>query len=175
MTPPTHVAIGRIVQAHGLKGELTVFPLSPEADRFAAGAVVGLTPDAEGQGGIRTVPIAGSRPHGGKWLLRFDGVADRTTAEAYKGWYLLIPYPEAEAARAPDEFFLHTLVGRTARTPEGRDLGAIIDVLETGHVPLLEIATPDGPRRLLPFVKEFVDAVEDAEVIVTPPAGWDEV
>lgn len=175
MTPPTHVAIGRIVQAHGLTGELTVFPLSPEADRFAAGAVVGLTPDAKGHGGIRNVPIAASRPHGGKWLLRFDGVADRTAAEAYKGWYLLIPYTEAEAARAPDEFFLHALVGRAARTPDGRDLGAVTDVLETGHVPLLEIAAPGGPRRLLPFVKEFVGAVEDAVVIVTPPAGWEEV
>jgi ribosomal 30S subunit maturation factor RimM len=40
---------------------------------------------------------------------------------------------------------------------------------------MLEIGAPGRARRLLPFVKEFVARVDEQEIVVTPPEGWEEL
>jgi hypothetical protein len=40
---------------------------------------------------------------------------------------------------------------------------------------MLEIGGPGRSRRLLPFVQEFVARVGEDEIVVTPPAGWEEL
>ena len=45
----------------------------------------------------------------------------------------------------------------------------MVDVIETAGAPMLEIGEPGQPRRLLPFVKEFVTSVEE-ERIGSPPS-----
>jgi 16S rRNA processing protein RimM len=87
----------------------------------------------------------------------------------------VIPRAEAEEAREEGEFFLHGLVGRSVVTAEGRRLGVVADVLEPAGSVMLEIAGPDGVRRLLPFVSEFVREVQAEEIVVEPPEGWEEI
>ncbi len=172
---PRHVAIGKIVQAHGIKGELVVFPLTERTERFGAGGTVYLSRTPDGDEGLAPFRIEASRPHKERFLVRLEKIDDRTQAEWYAGAYLVIPFEEAEAARGEGEFFLHALVGREVRTEEGQRLGTVADVIETGAQPLLEVAVEKNGRRMLPFVKEFVTAVEDDAVVVRPPAGWEEI
>lgn len=172
---PDYVVIGRLVRAHGIKGEVAVFPLTADAGRFAAGRRALMSPTAEGEDAV-SVTIEASRNHAGRFLLKLDRVDNRSVAEQAVGRYLLIPRAEAEAAREEGEFFLHSLVGRAVVTPDGRRLGEVADVLEpAGTALLLEIAGPGRGRRLLPFVGEFVREVKDDEIIVTPPSGWEEL
>lgn len=121
------------------------------------------------------VTVRAARAHKGRQLLRLEEFVDRTQAEQRSGWYLVIPREEAEEAREEDEFFLFSLVGREVRTAGGRRLGEIADILETEGRPLLEVGEPGEPRRLLPFVKEFVLEIEDDAVTVQPPVGWEEL
>ena len=173
--PPHHVAIGKIVQAHGIKGELTVFPLTEREERFAAGGTVLLSRTAEGEEGLTPFAIEASRRHRDRFLVKLEKIDDRTQAEWYAGAFLVIPWEEAESAREEGEFFLHMLVGREVRSEDGTRLGIVADVVETAGRPLLEIAMEKGSRRMLPFVKEFVRSVEEGVVIVAPPAGWEEL
>ena len=68
------VTIGRVVKAHGIRGEVVVHPLSDVEGRFDVGTEVEL------DGVWRT--IAASRPHQGRMLLGFDHLTDRSAAEA---------------------------------------------------------------------------------------------
>lgn len=172
---PTHLAIGRVVQPHGIKGEIAVFPLTEREDRFASGATVYLSRTPGGEHGLAPFTVTSSRRHKGRFLLGLERVDDRTQAEWYVGDYLVIPYEEAEAARTEDEFFLHALVGREVRSESGQRVGRIDDVIETGAAPLLEIEVDDGRRRMLPFVREFVRAVEEDALVVALPEGWEEL
>jgi 16S rRNA processing protein RimM len=172
---PRHVAIGKVVQAHGILGELAVFPFTERDDRFAVGVAASLSRTADGGEGLTPLTITSSRPHKGRRLLKLDKVDDRTQAEWYVGAYLVIPYEEAEAARGADEFFLHALVGREVRSEAGARLGVVAEVVETGGHPLLEIEGSWPGRRMLPFVKAFVRAIEPDAVVVAPPEGWEEL
>jgi 16S rRNA processing protein RimM len=172
---PAYLAIGQIVQPHGIKGELVVFPFTERENRFEAGGTVFLSPTAEGDESLTPLTIVSSRRHKGRHLLGLEGIADRTQAESYIGAYLVAPYEEAESAREADEFFLHALVGREVRSEAGERLGVVAEVVETGGHPLLEIEGAWPGRRLLPFVKEFVRGVEDEAVVVAPPEGWEEL
>ncbi|HET6638382.1 MAG TPA: ribosome maturation factor RimM [Gemmatimonadota bacterium] len=172
MAEPEHLAVGRIVKAHGIRGEVAVFPLTENEERFEPGSRLFLSSTAVGHGALRAVTVESARPHQGRWLLTLDWIGDRTHAEQHVGSYLLVPREEAEAARGEGEWFLHSLVGRSVVDEAGASLGAVLEVLETPGAVMLEIGEPGGVRRLLPFVREFVARVEEEGIVVTPPAGW---
>lgn len=168
------MVIGRLVKAHGIRGEVAVFALTEHAERFAAGSRAFLSPTPEGRDAV-PVFIEASRPHAGRFLLKVDRIENRSVAEQAVGQFLVIPRAEAESEREEGEFFLHALVGREVRTTEGRRLGEIVDVLEPGGAAVLEIGEAGGGRRLLPFVREFVREVREETIVVDPPEGWEEL
>lgn len=172
MTAPEHLAVGRIVKPHGIRGEVAVFPLTENETRFRPGERLWLSPTPEGDRSLLPVTIESARAHQGRWLLTLDRIADRTHAEQHVGAYLVVSREEAEAARGEDEWFLHALVGRDVVDQAGERLGEVLDVIETAAAPMLEIGDPGRARRLLPFVREFVVGVEPEKVVVSPPAGW---
>ena len=172
MSEPEHFAVGRIVKAHGIRGEVAVFPLTENQERFEPGSRLFLSPTAAGGRSLLGVTIESSRPHQGRWLLTLDRIGDRTHAEQHVGSYLLVPREAAEAARGEDEWFLHSLVGRRVVDDAGISLGTVLEVLETPGAVMLEIGVSGGVRRLLPFVGEFVARVGEEEIVVTPPEGW---
>jgi 16S rRNA processing protein RimM len=165
--------VGRIVKAHGIKGEVQVDPMTEHEERFAVGRTLVLAPDTDAEG----VPavLESSRPHKGRWLVKFDRIDDRTHAEQRVGYYLLIPQEEAVQARAEGEFFLHALVGCKVRDDSDRPLGKVASVIESDGPILLEIEEPGGRRRFLPFVKAFVRQVDATTIVVSPPEGWEEL
>lgn len=160
------VVIGRIVKVHGLKGEVVVESRSDVPDRFAAGTEVRVA------GTPRT--ITSSRAHQGRLLVTFDGVADRTAAEALRG---------AELTAAPvdvsdsDTYFAHELVGMAVVLEDGTWVGDVVDLVEipdTAGYDLLEVDT-DGHRWLLPAADDLVEIADadgvDVLCVVDPPAG----
>ena len=70
------VLVGVVVRVHGLRGEVVVEPRTDApAERFAPGAVLqGHRPRAAGPGPLT---VTGARAHSGRWLVLFEGVADR--------------------------------------------------------------------------------------------------
>lgn len=172
MPGPQHLAVGRIVKAHGIRGEVAVFPLSENVERFEPGSRLLLSSRPDGGRAPLAVTIESARPHQGRWLLTLDRIADRTHAEQHVGSYLLVPREEAEAAREEGEWFVHALIGRAVVDGGGGTLGEVLDVIETPGAVMLEIGSPGRKRRLLPFVKEFVASVDEEKVVVTPPEGW---
>jgi 16S rRNA processing protein RimM len=162
------VTVGRIGRPHGIAGEVSVEVRTDAADlRFAAGTRLTTEPERAGP-----LTVRHTRWHGGRLLVRFDGVADRTGAEALRGVRLLSDVSADERPADPDEFFDHQLVGLRAVMTTGEDIGAVTDVLHVREQDLLVI-TRDGDEVLVPFVAEIVPevALPGARVVIDPPRG----
>jgi 16S rRNA processing protein RimM len=146
--------VGRVTKAHGLRGEVVVDLFSTEPDvRLAPGSV--LSTDR----GPLTVESA--RPHQEKWLVQFDGVLSRESADALRGTELL-----GEPIDDPDALWVHELVGSEVVELDGTARGRVAAVLANPADDLLELE--DGALVPLGFMVE-----RDAEgrIVVDAPDG----
>jgi 16S rRNA processing protein RimM len=163
------LVVGRIARAHGIGGEVSVDVRTdvPEM-RFADGARLDTEPAELGP-----LTVTRSRWHSGRLLVSFDGVADRTAAEALRGALLIADSGTSPAMANDDEFWDHELTGLDAVSPSGEALGVIEDVLHPPGPDLLVVRRPDGREALVPFVREIVPVIDRAagRVVVDPPEG----
>jgi len=163
------LVVGRIGRPHGIRGEVSVEVRTDSPDeRFAAGSVLVTDPAERG-------PLTVSRLHwhSGRLLLTFDGVADRSAAEALRGTLLVVDSAELPALADPDEFYDHQLVGLRAELPDGAVLGTVEDVVHALAEDLVAVRRPDGGELLVPFVSEIVPTVDlpAGRIVVDPPEG----
>lgn len=146
--------IGRVGRPHGVRGEVAVTLTSNRPERVAPGAVL--------YAGERALVVGSSRPHGGRWLVVFEGVQDRDAADTLKGVVLtgepLGPLPEGET-------WLHELIGAEVHDRAGALLGRVreIEVNPAHDILVLESGA------LIPVV--FVVEHRAGRVVVDPPEG----
>ncbi|ONH31227.1 ribosome maturation factor RimM [Pseudofrankia asymbiotica] len=169
------IVVGRIGKAHGVRGDVTIDVRTDVPERrFAVGARLDRSSDGP------DLVIAESRWHSGRLLLRFEGVADRTAAEALRGTVLTIDADQAGDAADPDEpdddgefWWDRDLVGLRAVAPDGSPLGEVTDIVHTAAGELLAIGKPGGGEHLVPFVHEIVPTVDRAggRIVVDAPPG----
>lgn len=166
------LVIGRIAKAHGVTGEVVVDVRTDDpAERFAAGSVLrGRKPRG---GPERNFVIDTVREHGGRLLVRLNGVGDRNAADELRGTLFLVESGDLPPIEDPDEFYDHQLEGLAVRTVAGEALGTVTEVLHTAAGELLSIKRPDGAELLVPFVSAIVTAVSLAEgtIDIDPPDG----
>lgn len=146
--------VGRVGRAHGLRGEVVVTLTTNRVERVEPGATLYL--------GGRPMVVASSRPHQDRWLVRFEGVDDRSAAEALRG-QVLAAAPLGEAP--PGEVWVHELVGSEVVDRAGHQLGRVESVEANPAHDLLVLDT--GP--LVPMV--FVVEQAPGRVVVDVPDG----
>lgn len=172
MTPGTrHLVVGRLRRPHGLKGEITVFPLTDDPDTvFGVGRSVWIV-NLEGEEVAGPFQIERSRDYHREWLMKMRGVEHRDAWTPWRGLFLGAP-AETLAPPADGEVYLHELAGFAVRHEDGTPLGIVSNVFELPGGLMIEV---QGPKRefLLPYRKEFVLAVDrDARrLTVAPPDG----
>ena len=161
------IVTGYVRRAHGIRGEVIARSLSDDPERFRVGASF-VTDEVP----VRTLQVASSRPHADGFLIRFEGVVDRNTAELLKGVSLTIGVDERRTLGA-DEFWPDQLIGLLAVTPGGAELGTVADVVFGEAQDRLVVTTPGDDRVEVPFVEAIVGHVdrEDGTVAVDPPEG----
>jgi len=104
--------------------------------------------------------VASSRPHQDRWLVRFEGIEDRSAAEALRGLAL-----RAEPLDDPDELWAHDLIGSVVVDQHGIEHGTV-EALELNPASDL-LVLPGGS--LVPLT--FVVAVEEGRIRVDVPDG----
>ncbi|MBS2962820.1 ribosome maturation factor RimM [Actinocrinis puniceicyclus] len=163
------LVVGRIGKAHGLRGEVTVEVRTDDPEeRFAPGAVLDTDPARRGP-----LTVATARVQGGRLVLRFEGVEDRTAAEGLRNTMLSIEADPDELPDDPDEFYDHQLVGLRVVTVDAREVGIVAEMLHLPTQDVFAVTRPDGREVLIPFVEEIVPEVDldEGTVLVDPPAG----
>jgi 16S rRNA processing protein RimM len=153
-----YVVVGRIGRAHGLKGEVSVEPRTDEPERrFVVGAVLG----TQGRAHWSSLTVEAARTHQGRLLVRFEEIADRTTAESARGTELTVVVTPEESPEDPEEFYDHQLVGLRVETLAGAVVGELLRVEHNAAQDLLVIGTGHG-EVLFPFVEVLVPQVDVA-------------
>jgi 16S rRNA processing protein RimM len=158
------LTVGRVVRPHGLHGEVLVEVRTDEPqDRYAQGTELHT-------GGDRTLRVLATRPHQGRLLVTFQGVADRDAAESLRGLHLQVHVPHPDD---PDEFHDHQLIGLAAVSPAGELLGEVAGVEHGPGPDRLLLRRPDGRTTQVPFVAAIVPEVDltAGRIVVDPPPG----
>ncbi|MER7398765.1 ribosome maturation factor RimM [Streptomyces sp. NPDC000151] len=163
------LVVARIGRAHGIKGEVTVEVRTDEPElRLAPGAVLTTDPASTGPLTIET-----GRVHSGRLLLRFEGVKDRTAAEALRNTLLIAEIDPEELPEDPEEFYDHQLIDLDVVTEDGVEVGRILEVSHLPYHDLLIVERPDGSQVMIPFVAEIVPEIdlEEQRAVIAPPPG----
>lgn len=151
---PRFLAIGRIVRAHGLRGEVAVEVLTDFPERFDSIKVVYLGDSQQAD----LWEVIASRWNKDRALLTLGGCEDRSTAETLRG--LLVQIPVEEAMSLPeDEYYPHQLVGLDVVTVEGEDLGRISEVIFTNANEVYIVVGSRG-QLFLPAIADVIDQVD---------------
>jgi 16S rRNA processing protein RimM len=139
------IEIGTVVGAHGLKGELKVYPSSDFPERFEQPGKRWLQNPHTQE--IQEVELLVGRDIPGRnlYVLIIDKIEERERAEALKGYKLLVESsdrPELEE----DEYHVSELIDLEVYHREtGENLGIVIDVYTAGN-DLLEVKLHKQPK-----------------------------
>lgn len=163
------IAVGKVAKAHGIKGELKVYPFSGRPDDFLG--YRRLTLVEPGQGLAKPYAVELCRPLGNLVLLQLVGLSGRSTAEGLRGWEVRIDR-ELLPPLAAGSFYWHDLEGLPVLTDTGQELGRITSLLATPAHDILVI-TGGGSEYLIPAIAECVAglAPDGKALVVTPPPG----
>lgn len=149
----TEVIVGRIGRAHGVRGAVNVDVRTDEPSRrFVTGAHL-----LRRGGGELVVSFVDWQR--GRLRLSFEGITDRTAAEALAGEELLALVEPGESPSGPEEYFDRHLVGLRVLRADGVAAGHVGAVLHLPAQDVLQVDTDSGPR-LVPFVSALVPVVD---------------
>ncbi len=155
------VCIARIGAAHGVRGEVRLWPFTQDP---LGVATYGALRTADGS---RSFEIADARAQKDHLVVRFRGVETREAAERLNRVELYVPRDRLPPPDA-DEFYHVDLIGLAAVTREGAPVGAVVAVQNFGAGDILEIAPAlGGQTLLLPFTKAAVPDIDFAAGRVT--------
>lgn len=163
------LVVARIGRAHGIKGEVTVEVRTDEPElRLGPGAVLATDPASTGP-----LTIESGRVHSGRLLLRFEGVRDRTGAEALRNTLLIAEVDPEQLPEDPDEYYDHQLMDLDVVTKDGTEVGRITEISHLPSQDLFIVERPDGSEVMIPFVEEIVTEIdlEEQRAVLDPPPG----
>src|SRR5688500_14963105 len=136
------IPLAAVAGAHGIKGEVRLKLFSDRAESLSRYSSLSV-------GGVERRLLA-VRPAGKGAVARFEGVADRSAAEALRGSMV-----EIDRAALPPleegEYYHADLIGLPCVDRDGRALGSVVAVDNFGAGDLLEVEGEQGRRSLIPF------------------------
>ena len=150
-----YLRIGEIVRPQGVRGEVKLRQESQDEGRYARLKTVFLR---EGEAYVPRQVLRG-RASGGFAYLQLEGVDSREAAEALRGQVLYvdrehaIPLPEGE-------HFIAELIGLTAMTTTGEEIGRLVDVISTN--PACDVYVFRGPKgeMMMPALRRVIQAID---------------
>jgi 16S rRNA processing protein RimM len=133
---PQFIPIARVVAPWGIHGEVKAEPLTDFSDRFACGETIYL----------QELP------------LKIATINSRDKAEEIRGLFLEIP--SSQLHPLPEgEYYRFQLIGLKVLSAEGKLLGQLSDVIQTGSNDVYEVSSDNGVF-LIPATDEVVKSID---------------
>ena len=162
--------IGKIVRAHGMKGEVKVLPYLIHTPEVLFQIPLFYLREKQGFSPLRVESIRPA-PKGGV-VVKFQEVKDRDEAESLRGRELYIDR-HSLPPKEEDEYYVFELVGLEVRLTQGTVLGQVVGLMPVGPYELLEVRLQEGHTVYIPLVEDIVEEInlEEGFVKISPPAG----
>lgn len=152
------IALAAVAGAHGVKGEVRLKLFSDSVESLSRHQKLHV-----GGAERRLLAIRGS---GTTAVARFEGISDRSAAEALRGSLV-----EVERSHLPaleeGEYYHADLMGLPAVDGQGDAVGKVVAVENYGAGDLLEIELKDGRKSLIPFKPGIAD-LGNGKVVLDP-------
>ena len=155
MEKKQYIEAGRIVNTHGVAGEvkIEVWLDSPQFLKSFKRCFIDK----------REVKLLSARVHKGFLIAKLQGVEDVNAAMALKGRTLFIDRSDARLPKGA--FFLQDIIGASVVDEQGNEIGKLSDVMET---PASNVYVVKGEREhLIPAVPEFIMSTDTESGIIT--------
>ena len=143
--------VGIITSSHGVRGEVNVYPTTDDPRRFRRLKEVVLDTGKEKM----NLEIEGVKFFKQFVILKFKGLDNINDIEKYRQKSLYVTRKNAVRLQR-DEYFIADLIGLKVQDEDGKELGTVKDVIETGANDVYEVEMADGKSLLLPAIKQCI-------------------
>ena len=143
--------VGVISSTHGIRGEVKVYPTTDDPERFLDLDEVILDTGRE----HKILEIEGVKFFKNQVILKFKGYDNINDIEKYLKKDLLVDREHA-VELGENEKFIADLIDMEVVTDEGKVLGTLTDVIETGANDVYAVKTPEGKEILLPAIRDCI-------------------
>src|SRR5699024_2316898 len=147
--------VGKIINTHGLNGEVKVLQITDFAEVFDVDKSV----YAELNGQITELVIDGYRLHKQYHLLRFKGFDSINDVEHLKGVELNIKEDQLPEL-GEREFYYHDIIGCHVHAVDGEKIGKIESILSPGANDVWVVKNEDRKEFLIPYIEDVVKEVD---------------
>jgi 16S rRNA processing protein RimM len=161
------VCLGKIVDAHGIKGLVKILPFDENPEFIET-----LGPVYKGETGLDTLKITMKNSAGNKyWLASVEGVTERDGALALRGTELFVDRGRLPEIENDGTYYHADLEGLKVVDTDGNEIGVVSAVKNFGASDLLEIQPAGRDSFYLPFTKENILDIREDAICVQIPDG----
>jgi 16S rRNA processing protein RimM len=155
------LAIARLGRAHGVRGEIRAESLCPPVLSFQDLVIEGPLWLRSRKRPLRSVEVAGLRPHREVWLLTLDGIGDREAAEELNGDEICME--RGELPDLPEGWYWEAdLVGLVVEDVQRGVIGTAAGLEQLGaqNVLVVEKRPPGEDPVHIPWVEALVREID---------------
>ena len=160
--------IGQIVNTFGIKGQVKVMPYTDDIKRFDELKQIYI--DKKNQ--LQLFQIEQVSYHKNMVTLKLKGIDTIEEAEKYRNCYLKIDRKDAK--ELPEgTYYIADLLGLEVYTNDGKKLGKLVDIYNSGSCDIYVVKDDNGKQILLPNIpdlKKEIDLVNE-KIVVYPIKG----
>ncbi len=167
MHPEKYLAIGKILKPWGIKGKVKIFSYAESPETFQGLSELYL----QGTQGAVTLELETATAHKKGVLLKFKGRDSIKEAEELTGLTLYMDKKDL-CPTEEGEYFWFQLIGMTVKTDEGKLLGTIKHIMNTGSNDVY-VVQQGGRELLIPAIREVIQEVDvdQKTMIISPMEG----
>ena len=162
-----YLSIGQIVNIHGFKGEVKVYPLTDDMSRFKMLKEVYVEENAQ----LVKYEIEGLKFLSNTVAIKLKGIDTEEAANKLRNFYMKVD--RKSAVKLPKgSYFICDLIDLEVFDEKGLLLGTIRDILQTGSNDVYVIKT-NGDDLLVPALKQVVKEIDikNRKIVVQLPEG----
>jgi 16S rRNA processing protein RimM len=146
---PDYLAVGFLRRPHGLGGEMLMDLHTDFPERLKAGRKLFLGDER------KAVTLAAVRKHGENVLVKLKGLDTSEAVGRYRNTWLFVKTKDVPSL-PEGQYYQHQLLGLKVLDEEGRELGSLTQILETGANDVYVVTDEAGKELLLPAIPPVI-------------------
>jgi 16S rRNA processing protein RimM len=168
-TKEEYLIIGRITRPFGIKGEVRVLPITDDPARY-----VGMNSVYIGEKGLkRRIGLQYAKVGTRYVIVKLEGCDTIEDADQLRDELLYVTRDEAVALDV-GSYYYYDLNGCTVETAEGKTVGTVFDIQNTGSCDVYFVRSEaDGEEYLVPAIRDVVKEIDISEkrIVIEPVEG----